>query len=101
MPGIEKPAQGAEILSPGRTGVTLDYMKLGPRNGRYRVRTFLRSNLPYVLSDRIPKGPHDCGNHEWYRQDAQTKACYHCQVGRRTSEQHLHREQHQRTPVSA
>lgn len=51
------------------------------RPGRYRVRTWLRGLLPYALSDRIPKGAKDCGNHEWYRQDEDTDACYHCDVG--------------------
>ena len=51
--------------------------------GRYRLRTALRASLPYFLSDRIPKGPRDCGNHDWYRQDDRTDACYHCAVGRR------------------
>ncbi len=50
-------------------------------NGKYRIRTWLRANLPYPLSDRIPKGPRDCGNHEWYRRDEYYWDCYHCVVG--------------------
>jgi hypothetical protein len=52
--------------------------------GRYRLRTLLRGLSPYFLADRIPKGSRDCGNHEWYRQDDNTDACYHCEVGRRS-----------------
>ncbi len=52
-------------------------------SGRYRLRTWLRRNLPSIVSARIPKGPKDCGNHEWYRQDADHDACYHCVTGRR------------------
>lgn len=50
-------------------------------DGKYRLRTWLRANLPYLLSDRIPKGPKDCGNHEWYRRDEDHWDCYHCLVG--------------------
>lgn len=64
--------------------------------GRYRIRTWLRGNLPYFLSDRIPKGSGDCGNHEWYRQDADTDACYHCEVGIRS-----HVEPQSATPADA
>ncbi len=49
--------------------------------GKYRLRTWLRGNLPYVLSDRIPKGREDCGNHVWYRRDDEFEDCYHCDVG--------------------
>lgn len=51
--------------------------------GRYRARTRLRGILPYALADLIPKGRDDCGNHEWYREDADTALCYHCEVGER------------------
>ena len=52
-------------------------------HGRYRLRTWLRGHLPYVLSDRIPKGSGDCGSHEWYRVDDAWAECYYCLVGRR------------------
>jgi hypothetical protein len=55
-------------------------------SGKYRLRTWLRKHLPYLLSDRIPKGAQDCGDHEWYRQDEEWDACYHCVVGRRPHE---------------
>jgi len=48
---------------------------------RYRLRTWLRGHSPYVLSDRIPKGRADCGDHDWYRADAANDRCYHCLVG--------------------
>jgi hypothetical protein len=54
---------------------------VGRPGGKYRLRTWLRGHLPYVLSDRIPKGSRDCGNHAWYRQDGDHDACYHCVVG--------------------
>jgi hypothetical protein len=54
--------------------------------GKYRFRTWLRGNLPYALSDRIPKGAEDCGDHDWYLRDARTEACYHCVVGVRMHE---------------
>lgn len=45
----------------------------------YRIRTFLRINLPWKFSFLFPKGK-DCGwkQHEWYKQDIETLACYHC-----------------------
>lgn len=52
-----------------------------PGQGKYRLRTWLRIHLPYFLSDRIPKGPKDCGKHVWYRSDDETLCCYHCEVG--------------------
>ena len=58
---------------------------MAAKRGKYRVRTWLRKHLPHAFADRIAKGPGDCGNHEWYRQDAETDACYHCAVGRRSS----------------
>jgi hypothetical protein len=50
---------------------------------RYRIRTWLRGHLPGPLSDLFPKGPYDCGAHEWHRFDATTDRCYHCRVGKR------------------
>ena len=49
--------------------------------GRYRPRTRLRGRLPVALADRVPKGARDCGAHEWYRADAGTWRCYHCEPG--------------------
>ena len=49
--------------------------------GRYRWRTWLRGHLPAFMSPLVPKGQHDCGAHEWYRADADTWRCYHCEVG--------------------
>lgn len=48
---------------------------------RYRLRTWLRKRLPYVLSDRLPTGAHDCGEHDWYNADDVVERCYHCRVG--------------------
>ena len=89
MQGIAEPPEGArpigQALSAACAGTTLASMVAGRTPGRYRLRTLLRGVLPYVLSDRIPKGARDCGNHEWYRQDAQTYACYHCEVGHKAA----------------
>ncbi len=84
MPGAEESQQGAWALRFVCASTTLAQMDAGPSAGRYRLRTMLRGVLPYFLSDRIPKGSRDCGNHEWYRQDDNTDACYHCEVGRRS-----------------
>jgi len=51
--------------------------------GKYRIRTFLRGNLPGQLSDLFPKGRRDCGAHEWYRSSDALDRCYHCTVGER------------------
>jgi hypothetical protein len=53
----------------------------GSRHERYRTRTWLRTNLPHVLSDRIAKGPQDCGRHEWYSETEGVWRCYHCAPG--------------------
>jgi len=50
--------------------------------GRYRWRTRLRVALPWALVRWVPKGGRDCGNHEWYKQDEATEACYHCRATR-------------------
>ena len=50
-------------------------------HGKYRMRTWLRRHLPYLLADRIPKGRQDCGNHEWYRSKEDVWECYHCVLG--------------------
>ena len=52
------------------------------RRHRYRWRTRLRRWLPfsppvYLL---VPKGKGSCGEHELYRQDLSTVACYHCRT---------------------
>lgn len=54
--------------------------------GKYRLRTWLRGNAPGPLSALFPKGTSDCGDHEWYREDRDSDACYHCEVGRRPHE---------------
>jgi hypothetical protein len=48
---------------------------------RYRVRTWARTVLPYVLSDRIAKGRRECAAHEWYVSTPGTWHCYRCVVG--------------------
>lgn len=52
-------------------------------SGKYRWRTALRARLPWALTGLVPKGSHDCGNHEWYREDEHLALCYHCEVGER------------------
>ena len=49
--------------------------------GRYRWRTRARGWLPRQLAMLIPKGRADCGAHDWYRSEASTWRCYHCEVG--------------------
>jgi len=49
--------------------------------GKYRWRTKLRTFLPWTLTPLIPKGPDDCGDHEWHRSDATTWRCVHCKAG--------------------
>lgn len=49
--------------------------------GRYRMRTRIREHLPTPLLWLAPKGPDDCGAHEWYREDDQLALCYHCEMG--------------------
>jgi len=55
--------------------------------GPFRIRTFLRSNLPWFIINTglFDKGD-DCekhrGHHEWYNQDNINSACYHCSVTR-------------------
>lgn len=45
----------------------------------YRLRTKLRGRLPWVLSERVPKG-RDCGEgrHERYLVEDGLWGCYHC-----------------------
>ncbi|GEM_PF-3940400 len=50
-------------------------------SGKYRHRTALRENLPESLAALLPKGGHDCGDHEWYKAAEQTWRCYHCVPG--------------------
>ena len=54
--------------------------------GRYRMRIWLRGHAPRQLTRLFPKGARACGSHEWYRQDEQTDACYHCDPGGRPHE---------------
>jgi hypothetical protein len=49
--------------------------------GKYRWRTRARQFLPFFLIGLAPKGKRDCGEHDWYRQSADTYRCYHCEVG--------------------
>ena len=51
------------------------------RGGKFRFRTWLRTNSPSFISDRIGKGSADCGDHEWYNHDGLEDRCYHCKVG--------------------
>lgn len=53
------------------------------RQGRHRLRTWLRMHEPGWLYRRwpVPKGSEDCGNHEFYNADDVLKRCYHCEVG--------------------
>jgi hypothetical protein len=69
------PADPAEI-DPGFEPPTFTML-----DGKYRLRTALRENLLEAVAERVPKGRHDCGNHEWYLAEAQTWRCYHCVVG--------------------
>ncbi|MEA2495761.1 MAG: hypothetical protein QOJ29_3672 [Thermoleophilaceae bacterium] len=51
--------------------------------GRYRWRTRIRHRLPWFLVNLgvAAKGKRDCGDHEWYRENAATARCYHCEPG--------------------
>jgi mannose/cellobiose epimerase-like protein (N-acyl-D-glucosamine 2-epimerase family) len=54
----------------------------------YRRRTWLRRKLPFWVIDLgIADKGQDCeaagGFHEWYSQDSETSACYHCCVTER------------------
>lgn len=48
---------------------------------RYRRRTQLRGVLPAFMAARIPKGAHDCGEHEFYLAAGDLWRCYHCEPG--------------------
>lgn len=53
--------------------------------GPYRWRTRLRQYLPWFLIDiGVANKGEDCekvgGQHEWYKKDERTSACYHCKV---------------------
>ncbi len=50
------------------------------------MRTWLRGYAPRQLTRLFPKGARDCRSHEWYRQDEQTDACYHCDPAARPHE---------------
>jgi len=47
------------------------------RSGKYRYRTALREGLPESVAALIPKGRHNCGDHEWYKAAEQTWRCYY------------------------
>ena len=50
---------------------------------RYRERTNLRGMLPGWAGRFVPKGPRDCGAHEWYHAGDGCDRCYHCDVATR------------------
>lgn len=52
---------------------------------RYRWRTWLRRNLPWVVIKLgiVGKGPRDCGDDDWYNDDGLVERCYHCVPGER------------------
>lgn len=97
MSRAQKQAEEAGQLRPQNAGIRLDPMRFP----RYRLRTWLRANLPYAISDRIPKGPDDCGRHVWYRQNDALDACYHCVVGERPHEDPSPADPGTRRPVPA
>lgn len=66
-------------------------------DGRYRARAWLRRHLPSAVARLFPKGPHDCGAHEWYRADEQTWRCYYCASAVAHSSPWTREEQLQRT----
>ena len=35
----------------------------------------------FVLIRFVPKGPRDCGDHDWYKATDSEDHCYHCRVG--------------------
>jgi hypothetical protein len=49
----------------------------------FRRRTRMRERLPFFALWLAPKGE-DCvangGRHQWYNQDGNHSACYHCRV---------------------
>ena len=51
------------------------------QRGKYRYRTKLREHAPEFVAALIPKGPEDCGQHEWYTAAERTWLCYHCRPG--------------------
>lgn len=54
--------------------------------GPYWFRTFVRSHLPYFLINLGLAGKgYECEKkreHEWYNQENQKSACFHCEVER-------------------
>lgn len=59
---------------------------------RYRLRTWLRGRSPWFVAARIPKGVHDCGDHEFYRETGGVWRCYHCEPGLALEEPYTDRE---------
>jgi|tagenome__1003787_1003787.scaffolds.fasta_scaffold16157885_2 hypothetical protein len=48
---------------------------------KYRLRTNIRTHLPFALMGLVPKSKKDCGAHEWYKTADDLYLCYHCAVG--------------------
>ncbi len=53
----------------------------------YCWRTWIRSNLPWSLSNLgLANKGKDCeevgGRHKWYNIDNETSGCYHCEIER-------------------
>jgi len=53
--------------------------------GPFRIRTLLRSNLPwFIINTGVFDKGIDCeangGTHEWYNKDNIHSSCYHCSV---------------------
>lgn len=48
---------------------------------KYRWRTELREQLPQILTPLVPKGGHDCLDHEWYQENKEFERCLHCRIG--------------------
>jgi hypothetical protein len=73
-------------MAPRRDPTILDRLACwwdGWTPGRYRWRTSLRGRSPWWLINLglASKGSHDCGAHDWYKQDGVTERCYHCEAG--------------------
>ena len=56
-------------------------------NGPYRIRTWLRSHMPwFIINTGIVDKGENCekenGHHEWYNKDNKNSCCYHCNIER-------------------